>query len=179
MRRQLTVSSRALVVILVLSGVCTAHAQSVRDVSPPWLTRPQQPGPHMHGIEQTPEPVVAAPSPPQTIRVRTSGELDIDGKRVRLATIALPERTRLCPGDRGSWACGAAAYIAWVNFFRGADVRCQVNGGDATCSDGERPVDEALVLAGWALPLVPQGEALRSLEEEAKNRKAGIHGLHR
>lgn len=177
-RRQLSVFLLLFWVMLLPGGPCAA--QAVRDVSPPWLTRPQQAGPPMHNLPpSSEEPATAPAAPPQTIRAQSSGEIEIDGTRAHLATIALPERTRLCPGERGSWACGAAAYIAWVNFFRAGNVRCEIKDDGATCFQNNRPVDEILVGAGWALPKTAHAEALRSFEEDAKKRQAGIHGSHR
>lgn len=169
----------------ILSGFLLTFAageasaqETIRNVSPR-VTRAVRPGGWMQDLPDSvePLPVPAAPLKKQTLRLRPSGDILVNGKSLRMTTIRLPSRDTLCPGpSNGRWACGAAAFVAWSNLLRVGNVRCKEDTDAAMCTTNGRPLDEALIVAGWALLAEPAPESLQALESQAKQQGSGIYG---
>jgi endonuclease YncB( thermonuclease family) len=165
--------------LLALSACEASAEQTIRNVSPPWVTRAVRPGGYMQDIPASvaPLPATAPPLKKQKLRLRPGGEILVNGKSVHMTAIRLPPRDTLCPGpNNGRWACGAAAFVAWSNLLRVGNVRCDENTEAAVCTTNGRPLDEVLVGAGWALPAPPAPESLQTLESQAKEQRIGIYG---
>ena len=90
-------------------------------------------------------------------RVIDGDTLDVGAVRVRLHGIDAFERSQMCDGPQGPWACGAAATRALKNQAEGRRLSCQVIDTDryarkvSRCEQGGVDVAETLVAEGLAL----------------------------
>jgi len=90
-------------------------------------------------------------------RVIDGDTLDVGAVRVRLHGIDAFERSQMCDGPRGPWACGAAATRALKARVEGRRLICQVLDTDrygrkvSRCERDGVDVAEALVAEGLAL----------------------------
>ena len=83
-----------------------------------------------------------------------------EGRRWRLAHVALPERARVCPREVGpGWACGLRAWAEVSAFLAGKRLRCaevkEVEGAPVPaldCAFRNVSVAETLVAKGWLVP---------------------------
>lgn len=90
-------------------------------------------------------------------RVVDGDTLDVGGVRVRLHGIDAFERSQMCDGPRGPWACGAAASRALKDQAEGRRLVCTVVDTDrygrkvSRCERDGLDVAQALVADGLAL----------------------------
>jgi endonuclease YncB( thermonuclease family) len=123
-------------------------------------------------------PAMAADFTGEVIRV-------LDGDTIEVLHEEKPERIRLygidCP-EKGQ-AFGQKAKQATSSLLFGKDVRIESHGRDkhrrtlGTVFDGELNVNQELVKEGWCWwfrKFVPKDQALKQLEQEAKDAKKGL-----
>jgi micrococcal nuclease len=123
-------------------------------------------------------PAMAADFKAEVIRV-------LDGDTIEVLHGKKPERIRLygidCP-EKGQ-AFGQKAKQATSSLLFGKDVRIESHGRDkhrrtlGTVFDGDLNVNQELVKEGWCWwfrKFVPKDQALKELEQEAKEAKKGL-----
>jgi micrococcal nuclease len=123
-------------------------------------------------------PAMAADFKAEVIRV-------LDGDTIEVLHEKKPERIRLygidCP-EKGQ-AFGQKAKQATSSLLFGKDVRIESHGSDkhrrtlGTVFDGDLNVNQELVKEGWCWwfrKFVPKDQALKRLEQEAKEAKKGL-----
>lgn len=110
-----------------------------------------------HAEVEPPRVVVSADRLEGTGRVVDGDTLDVGGVRVRLHGIDAFERSQMCDGPRGPWACGAAATRALKDRAEGRKLVCRVLDTDrygrkvSRCERDGVDVARALVADGLAL----------------------------
>jgi endonuclease YncB( thermonuclease family) len=123
-------------------------------------------------------PGIAADFKGEVIRV-------LDGDTIEVPHVKHPERIRLygidCPEKGQSF--GKKAKQATSSLLFGKDVRIETHGRDkhrrtlGTVFDGDLNVNQELVKEGWCWwfrKFVPKDQALKELEQEAKEAKKGL-----
>jgi endonuclease YncB( thermonuclease family) len=88
--------------------------------------------------------------------VRSGNEIALDGTVVRLFGLQAPAPDARCDLSEGQYRCGIVAWAELVRLADGRDLSCDIETrtGEgqlvATCYQGERDLNEALVRSGWA-----------------------------
>lgn len=88
--------------------------------------------------------------------VRSGSEISLDGTVIRLFGLHAPAPDARCELSEGQYRCGIVAWAELIKIADGRDLSCDVESRAedgvplATCYLGERDINEALVLSGWA-----------------------------
>jgi len=105
-----------------------------------------------------------------------------NGAEYRLYGVDAPELKQTCEEANGkTWLCGRAAKTKLTKLMKGGNVTCEEKTKDrhgrviAVCSaEGVLDLGEAMVLAGYAVDLVSEGNPYKEAEKEARDAKRGI-----
>ena len=104
-----------------------------------------------------------------------------DGKDYRLHAIDAPELFQTCwKADGSEYNCGREARDALRALIRNASVTCQVLDTDrygravSECSAGKMNLNDAMVLAGWAVAYTRHGQDHAAAQDEARAARRGI-----
>lgn len=107
--------------------------------------------------------------------------LQVNGQRIRLASIDAPELEQNCKKDGEPWPCGRAAANALEDFLGNRTVTCLERGRDrerrmvALCEADGEDVAAWLVLNGWALAYARYSDGSYSARQRrAEREKRGL-----
>ncbi|TXS95191.1 nuclease-like protein [Parahaliea maris] len=121
-------------------------------------------------------------------RVNEDGTLRIDGYRIHLTGIHIPDTGRTCKQYVNPPVCGSRAYIA-LEFKINGFVRCEILSRNAdrslvgwcrvnaTSFDEGEDLSAYLLERGWAVALPDAPFEYQTLEKIARNRGIGIWGF--
>jgi endonuclease YncB( thermonuclease family) len=88
--------------------------------------------------------------------VQSGSQVSVNGTVLRLFGLHTPDPDSRCDLSDGQYRCGIIAWAELIKLADGRDISCDYEsdgkGGVplATCYLGERDINEALVLSGWA-----------------------------
>ena len=88
--------------------------------------------------------------------VQSGNQISVDGTVIRLFGLNSPAPEALCDLAEGQYHCGIIAWAELIKLADGRDLSCDLEAKSkdgtplATCYLGERDINEALVLSGWA-----------------------------
>lgn len=88
--------------------------------------------------------------------VQSGSRISVDGTVIGLFGLNTPAPESLCELSDGQYRCGIIAWAELIKLADGRVISCDLEGESkegiplATCYLGERDINEALVLSGWA-----------------------------
>lgn len=88
--------------------------------------------------------------------VQSGNQISVNGTVIRLFGLDTPSPESLCDLADGQYHCGIIAWAELIKLADGRDISCDLEAENkdgiplATCYLGERDINEALVLSGWA-----------------------------
>lgn len=104
-----------------------------------------------------------------------------EGRRWRIAYVALPKRSHLCPNAAGSvWACGLRAWATFGALIADRTLLCRTLGETTLpvqpveCWIREKSVAEILTAGGWAEPDEVAPDALVAARRHAARARRGL-----
>ncbi|MBT4934910.1 MAG: thermonuclease family protein [Rhodospirillaceae bacterium] len=131
--------------------------------------------------------LVLQASPAQSDEITGKGRaidgdsLTIDGAEIRLYGIDAPELAQTCTTKKGKLQqCGDLARQMLDTLTKNVNVKCQTQTTDtdgkmaAICFAGPFDINEQMVAAGWAFPLMNEVAAYERAEKFARARAEGI-----
>ncbi|ADZ71399.1 thermonuclease family protein [Polymorphum gilvum] len=125
-------------------------------------------------------PLAGAPADGR-LRVIDGDTLVLDGERLRLEGIDAPELGQTCLDASGrSWPCGAAAARHLRELAAAGPVSCTGTERDAygrllaTCRAGERTLNRAMVVDGYAFAFTRYSHSYEADEATARRARAGL-----
>jgi len=108
---------------------------------------------------------------PRVIDGRT---MEVAGKQVTLAHIAVPPIGGACHWRGKPFDCGELARAGLMDLTAGAIVSCRSAAGGHICMSGGYDLAFGLVHAGWAVPLADAPQAYFDKMREAERRGRGL-----
>jgi endonuclease YncB( thermonuclease family) len=115
-------------------------------------------------------------------RVVDGRTLVVAGETIRLFGIDAPELEQVCRHGGRDYQCGKVARATLWDLVAGLDVSCTPDaeaagprgGIAATCTAGERELNESMVAAGWALADRAATDRYVAIEADASNARRGL-----
>jgi endonuclease YncB( thermonuclease family) len=166
--------------VVAQDAVASEQRRTVRDVTPPGVTRAYRSERDIRSGQ--PDPVPEGARLLERARVDHDGTILGGGIAIRLHGVAALEPDRICRSPSGArWACGRRAFVAFYNLVNQQTIACKFaesdgQKGTATCWVGGTELSGWLLRNGLA-ELAPAGAAepqLRAAEEAARKAKLGI-----
>jgi endonuclease YncB( thermonuclease family) len=120
---------------------------TVRDVTPSGVTRVLR--------RNVPEPrPVRQIRQFENVRLTSNGSLRAAGTTIKLQSIAMPQRERICTSSSGTrWRCGLRAWVALSNLLRAQTVSCDLSPNDelsGVCRVNDVDIALWMLQNGWA-----------------------------
>jgi endonuclease YncB( thermonuclease family) len=115
-------------------------------------------------------------------RIVDGRTLEVAGQEVRLFGIDAPDLDQVCRHGGRDYQCGKVARAALWDLVAGLDVSCTPEaeapgpGGSvaASCTAGDRQLNESMVAAGWALADRDATERYVGIEADARKARRGL-----
>jgi endonuclease YncB( thermonuclease family) len=115
-------------------------------------------------------------------RIVDGRTLEVAGQKVRLFGIDAPDLDQVCRHGGRDYQCGKVARAALWDLVAGLEVSCtpeaEAPGPDgsiaASCTAGDRNLNESMVAAGWALADRDATERYVAAEADARKARQGL-----
>ncbi|MGI9481210.1 MAG: thermonuclease family protein, partial [Hyphomicrobiales bacterium] len=111
---------------------------------------------------------------PGAYEVKSARSIAFDGRLIHLSGIDAPAPGHMCTLRGKERDCGAIARSQLIDLTVAATIKCNINGGTASCTAGGFDISAQMVYTGWAVPGKGAPEKYSELMIDAKSKQRGL-----